>query len=322
MTKPPDVSIVVPARNAAAVIPRLFAALDRTTFEGEWEAIVADNASTDGTPELAEAWGARVIRLDNTGGPGAGRNAGAAAARAPLVAFTDADCEPCPEWLTRMTAALAEADIATGAVLPARRPSHAFERSVWVRRESPLFESANLAVRRELLEKVGGFEPFLHRSGAAGGLRPTIDEAPFGEDAVFGWRAIRAGARRRFVDDAVVRHAVFPRGPRGYVAECWRLRFFPALVREIPELRDHLPLRFFLTKESALFDLAVASTVAAVSTRQPLAAVGALPYLRRRMRLRGGWRSVSRHNAGLAAGDLVALVALVRGSIAARRLLV
>ena len=43
-----------------------------------------------------------------------------------------------------------------------------------------------------------------------------------------------------FADRALVHHAVFPRGPRGFIAERWRLRFFPALVREVPELRGGL----------------------------------------------------------------------------------
>jgi glycosyltransferase involved in cell wall biosynthesis len=319
----PEVTVIVPARNAAGLLPRLLAALDRSTFTGPWETVVVDDASIDATADIAEEWGARVVRLSSQSGPAASRNAGLAAARAPLIAFTDADCEPCPEWLSALTAALAGADIAMGPIRPAPdAPRGPFSRTLSTGRESPLFETANLAVRREVVERVGGFEPFAPVAGVRTGLRPTVDEGHFGEDAVFGWRARRNGARTVFVEDALVHHAVFPRGPRGYIAERWRLRFFPALVREVPELRSRLPLGMFLTRESALFDLAVVGIGASLISGRRAPLVAAVPYLKRRVTWRGGWRrSVARRNAALVIGDAVGFAALVRGSAAARRLL-
>jgi len=319
----PAVSVIVPARNAADLLPRLLAALDRTTFTGPWETIVVDDASTDTTAQIAEEWGAQVVRLGAQSGPAASRNAGLGVARGPLVAFTDADCEPTPGWLAAITAALAEADIAMGPVLPVPGvPRTPYSRTLRIEAESPLFETANLAVRREVVDRVGGFEPFAPVAGVRTGHRPTVGEGHFGEDAVFGWRARRTGARTAFVEEALVYHAVFPRGPRGYLAERWRLRFFPALVREIPELRSRLTLRVFLSPNSLLFDLAAAGIAASAITgrRGPLVAAG--PYLARRVVWRNGWRrSVARRNVAVVAGDAVALAALVRGSLAARRLL-
>ena len=179
--------------------------------------------------------GARCAARSQSG-PAAARNAGLAAARAPLIAFTDADCEPTPGWLSALTAALGDADIASGPVQPAPgAPPGPFARTLSIGRESPLFQTANLAVRREIAERVGGFEPFTPVAGQRTGLRPTVEEGHFGEDAVFGWRARRTGAQTVFAADAVVHHAVFPRGARAYIAEHWRRRFFPALVREVPE---------------------------------------------------------------------------------------
>jgi hypothetical protein len=169
---------------------------------------------------------------------------------------------------------------------------------------------------------VGGFEPFAPVAGVLTGLRPTVAEGHFGEDAVFGWRARRAGARVAYVEEALVHHAVFPRGALGYVAERWRLRFFPALVREVPELRSRLTLRYFLTDYSALFDLAVFGLGASLVSGRRAPLLITLPYVRRRLRWRGGWRpSVLKHNSALVAGDAVGLAALLRGSAAARRLL-
>jgi hypothetical protein len=201
-------------------------------------------------------------------------------------------------------------------------PRTAFDRTLSTRRESPLFETANLAVRRDVVERVGGFEPFAPVAGVRTGLRPTVDQGHFGEDAVFGWRARRAGARVAYVEDALVHHAVFPRGARGYIAERWRLRFFPALVREVPELRSRLTLRFFLTDYTALFDLGVLGVAASLVSGRRAPLLATLPYLKRRVVWRGGWRrSVARRNAAVLIGDGVGFAALARGSAAARRLL-
>ena len=319
MTPEPQVSVIVPARNAAAHLPRLFAALDRTAFRGPWETVVVDDASTDATADIALDWGAHVVRLRSQSGPAAARNAGLAVARAPLIAFTDADCEPTPEWLPALIHALGEADIATGPVHPAPGAVVGpFDHTLSIGRESPLFQTANLAARRDVVERVGGFEPFTPVPGARTGIRPRVEEGHFGEDAVFGWRARRTGARTAFVEEALVHHAVFPRGARDYIVEHWRRRFFPALVREVPELRSRLPLGTFLTRETALFDLAVAGVVVSLVSRRRAPLLAALPYLARRE----AWRpSGARKNLAFVAADAVGLVALLRGSVAARRLL-
>jgi glycosyltransferase involved in cell wall biosynthesis len=324
MATQPEVSVVVPAHNAVATIPKLFAALDRCTFAGEWEVVVVDDASSDATAALAHDWGARVVRLESQSGPAGSRNAGIAAARAPLIAFTDADCEPVPEWLGAMVDALRDADLVTGPVRPvAGVPRGPFDRTLHVSASSPLFETANMAVTRDLAERIGGFEPFAPPpDGRRVGLRPTVDQGHIGEDVVFGWRARRTGARITFAEDALVHHAVFPRDASGFIAERWRLRFFPALVREIPELRSRLPLRYFLTRYTALFDLAVVGALAAAALRRPWPLLAALPYLRKRLTWRGERPAVLiEHNVAFVLSDAVGLVALLRGSAAARRLL-
>ena len=139
---------------------------------------------------------------------------------------------------------------------------------------------------------------------------------------MFGWSARRAGARVVYAERALVHHAVFPRGPRGFIAERRRLRFFPALVREIPELREALPGRYFLAARSAQFDLAVAGVALALARRRVWPLAAAVPYARRRLQWRSAWRrSVARRNLAYVVADGVGLVALVRGSLAARRLL-
>jgi glycosyltransferase involved in cell wall biosynthesis len=318
----PAVSVIVPARNSAATLARTLAALAASDFGGEVELVVVDDCSDDATGEIARSAGARVVRLTEQHGPAGARNAGIAATSAPLIAFTDADCTPSPGWLRATVRALADADLVTGPVLPDPDvPVGRFDRTLSLTEASPRFETANLAVRRTTAEAIGGFEPFAPVPGRDDlGLRPRPDQGHFGEDAVFGWRARRHGARIAFAPDALVHHAVFPRGARGYVAERWRLRFFPALVREVPELRATLPGRVFLSERSRRFDAAVAGVAVAVGRRRAWPLALALPYVRRDLRT---WqpltRSGVRENAALVLGDVVGAAALVRGSVAARR---
>jgi glycosyltransferase involved in cell wall biosynthesis len=307
----PAVSVIVPAHNAAATLPRTLAALAAQDFSGEREVVVVDDVSTDATAALAEQAGVRVVRLTEQGGPAGARNAGIAATTAPLIAFTDADCEPAPGWLTAMVAALGDAGIAGGPVLPDPGvPVGPFDRTLRLTAASPRFETANLGVRRDVAEAVGGFEAFV---------------APpdhFGEDALFGWRAKRSGARFAFAPDALVHHAVFPRGASGYVAEKRRLRFFPELVRLVPELRGELPNGLFLSPRTRRFDAALAGVALAALRRNPLALALAVPYVRRDLRTWSPWtRGGVRENAALVAGDAVGLLALLRGALRSRRLL-
>ncbi len=95
-------SVIIPAYNAENVLPRCLKALEsQTLLQDQYEVIVVDDGSSDGTAEVAERAGANVLRLDHLG-PAAARNAGAEIARAEILIFTDADCEPAPDFLERL----------------------------------------------------------------------------------------------------------------------------------------------------------------------------------------------------------------------------
>ena len=79
----------------------------------------------------------------------------------------------------------------------------------------------------------------------------------------------------------LVHHAVFQRGPRDYVAERLRLRYFPAMAKRIPELREtFFWRRLFLTPRSAAFDAALAGVALAAVARRPWPLALAVPYAR------------------------------------------
>jgi len=95
MTPPaavPRFSVVIPAWNEEKYLPRLLDTIDaaRARFDGPLEIIVADNASSDSTAEIATARGCRVTTVEKRA-IGAARNGGAAIARGEILCFTDAD---------------------------------------------------------------------------------------------------------------------------------------------------------------------------------------------------------------------------------------
>src|SRR2546423_15707120 len=140
-----------------------------------------------------------------------------------------------------------------------------FDRSLWVSSDDGLYQTASLSLPRRRFDELGGFEEVFDDPGARA----------FGEDVWLGWRARRAGARAAFCPEAVVHHAVFPRGAGGYVRERARLRHFPGLAARVPELREtFLFARAFLSPRTAAFDAALASVAAAaaIRSRAPLAA--------------------------------------------------
>ena len=87
---PADLTVVVPARNAAATLASTLASL-LGQEGGAPQVLVVDDASEDGTAAVAQAAGAHGVLSGPGRGPGAARNRGIAAAETPLIAFCDAD---------------------------------------------------------------------------------------------------------------------------------------------------------------------------------------------------------------------------------------
>lgn len=107
----PELSVVIPAYDAVATLPTQLEALLAQRPPWPWEVLVCDNGSSDGTRALVDAWSARMpeLRLVDASarrGPSAARNIGAAAARAPRLAFCDADDRVGDGWVAAMRAAL------------------------------------------------------------------------------------------------------------------------------------------------------------------------------------------------------------------------
>lgn len=313
------VSVIVPARDAAQTLGRTLAALATQELDDEFEVIVVDDGSADATAEIARAApGPVTILRQPPTGPAAARNRGVGHSTAPLLAFCDADVFPTSNWLAAGVRALESAELVQGKVVP--DPCAAlgpFDRTLWIPHLVGLFETANLFATRELFERVGGFEQWLPvRSGKA-----------LAEDVLFGYRAVRLGARPAFCPDALAHHEVFPRGWPQYALERRRLRYFPAMARRVPELRlGFLYRRVFLTQRSAQLDLALAAVALAGRRRSAVPLLLAAPYLlelrRHSMRARPlGPRALAVAAADVLA-DLVGFASLLEGSVRNRALVI
>lgn len=100
-----ELGIVIPAWNAAAVLPGCLDHLLRLLDEADVAAdvLVIDDGSQDGTPDIARAYGDRVrVHTVAHGGVSAARNAGLRSVRSPLVAMLDADDQFAPAMFAEL----------------------------------------------------------------------------------------------------------------------------------------------------------------------------------------------------------------------------
>ena len=191
-------SVVVPVRDEAETLPGLLEALRRQTIARDrFEVLLGDDGSTDGSTDRIEEDGwVRVFRAPAANAYAA-RNRAAAGARAPVLAFCDADCRPQPDWLEQGLAALADADVVGGMI-----NWTIAQRSIWSLIEIDTYAdqerivghggglTGNLFVPRELFDRVRGFD----------------DSLPGHGDFDFVERCVASGARLAFARSAVVYH--------------------------------------------------------------------------------------------------------------------
>jgi glycosyltransferase involved in cell wall biosynthesis len=315
------VSVIVATHDRVDYLPGLFTSLAAQT--AAIEVVIADDGSTDRTwawlTETARALDLPLLalRLAHSGGPSRPRNTAATHARAPVLAITDDDCLPEPDWAAALATALGRGvGLVQGMTRPADAAHGPWDRAVDVTGPSGLFETCNLGVRREDYLGLGGF-----RTYAVLGRLPR----GFGEDAAFGAHVARA-AGFGWQPDAVVRHRWIPTTFQAHLDGVRRLYAFPWLVREVPEVADRLTARIFLSRQTAEFDMAVGAAVAAVVSPWPWLSVAAAPWVVRR--LRSARRRTPSHRprvvaerfAQEAVADAVGLAALLRGSARFRRL--
>jgi GT2 family glycosyltransferase len=222
------ISVVIVNWNRRNLLTACLQSLRRQTF-APFETIVVDNGSTDGSPDAAHEFGARLICNQTNLGFCAANNQGIAMARGEYVALLNNDAEAEPGWLAALHRACSQSPdigMAASKVLvwedPRRidkvghlifpdgqnrgRGAGALDTGQFDREEEVLWPDGCAALyRKSMLDRIGGFDE---------------DFFAYGDDAELGLRARIAGWRCVYTPAAVVRHH---RGSTLGKGSAWRL---------------------------------------------------------------------------------------------------
>jgi glycosyltransferase involved in cell wall biosynthesis len=307
----PRVSVAVSTYQRAGMLGRLFDALDAQTLpKDEFEVVLVDNGSSPETAktirELGPTVGFRlhVLRIERNNGPSAGRNLAWQNARADVVAFTDDDCSPAPDWLEQGLKAMSDGNsVIVGRTMP--DPSldiGPFSRTVHVG-DANWLPTCNVFYRRSDLDAVGGFDEAFVEPGC--------------EDTDLGYRVrARCGRDVRFVSEALVYHDVRPSRFIDAARETVRWTDTPRFFRIHPSGRAVLHRGIFWKPSHPKVLLAVLGLLLAL--RRPWALILTLPWLYYRTRVRrppGRKRRAYTALPGTFVVDLLETIAMIRGSI-------
>jgi glycosyltransferase involved in cell wall biosynthesis len=203
-SQPPEVTVILPFKNAAGTITEQLEALAGQDFPGTWELVAVDNCSRDEARQIVEGFAARLsLRVvdarDGVGG-GYASNVGARHALAEKLIFVDADDVVGPGYLAAMAAALDRHDFVISA-FDYETLNPAWVRSAYGRfgrdAENPLAvhfgvlpsAGASVGVTRAVLEAAGGFP----------------DDLPRMYDIAMSWEVQFRGTALHYVPDAVYR---------------------------------------------------------------------------------------------------------------------
>jgi len=220
-------SVIIPAYNATDTISNCLRALSAQTIPRNlYEIIVVDDGSTDGTGDVAEEAGAdKVLRIQHQGPAGA-RNAGVRSAQSEIILFTDADCEPAPDWIEKLTAVFEDQDVVGAKGVYRTRQREWIARLVQLEYERryermarfptiDFIDTYSAAYRRGVFLQYGGFD--------------TAYPVPSAEDVDLAFRMARDGRKLIFVPDAVVFHR-HPTSLRAYLTRKGRYGYWRALL--------------------------------------------------------------------------------------------
>jgi GT2 family glycosyltransferase len=268
------VSVVVASHRREVRLTTLLDALAAQTLPRErLEVVVAHTYADDvarrvlDAHELARDGALRHVRVDaDRARPSVQRNTALRLAGAPLVAFTDDDCRPEPDWLERLVAAARAnpGQLVQGATRPDPREhlalSALYSHTMEVDPPGGSWPTSNMLYERELIDRLGGFD----------------EQAITGEDLDLALRAQRAGASVVPEPGAVVNHAVVELSLGEKLRYNSKWQHLAYVVRKNPELRARCGLGIFWEDRHLRAALALIGLVAARRRAWTLAAV--LPY--------------------------------------------
>jgi len=170
------VSVVVPVYNSAKTLSKTIEALMSQNFlEDNFEILIADDGSTDSTAEIVKRYPVKYLHQDNKG-PAAARNLGWKFSSGNIVCFTDSDCIPEKDWISKIIKAYtSEQIVGVGGSYDIVNSESLFasciheeivQRHLKMPKEVNYLGAFNVSYRRSILEEVGGFnESYSDASG-------------------------------------------------------------------------------------------------------------------------------------------------------------
>lgn len=208
--KLPYISIIVPVKNGALILPRCIESLKKQDYPPElFEVIISDGLSTDNTVEIALSSGAKVIRNDKqTVAPG--RNIGFHASKGEIIVFTDDDCVMDRSWLRNSVKYFKDEEIGglTGPTITPEEDSH-FSRAVgWT---LSLLSSFNMSSHGDKagepkeVPDIPGCNAF-YRRAVLDSVMPIDDGLLTAEDVELNYRVRKLGYKLLRVPDVVLYH--------------------------------------------------------------------------------------------------------------------
>jgi glycosyltransferase involved in cell wall biosynthesis len=311
-----DAAVAVSTYRRVHLLPRLVAALEAQSLPVDrFEVVVCDNGSDDDTTAVLARLAAssplrlRVVRTPVNRGPAAGRELAWRSTRAPVVAFTDDDCQPEPHWLDEGVAELRRRSraVVVGRTVPHPDQLHLlvdFSRTQRVD-DARFAQTCNVFYRRADLEAAGGFDPGF--------------TTPGGEDTDLALRVEALGSPRVHAPRAVVRHDVRPTSLRATLRETLRWADIPRLYAKHPHARaESLHRRWFWKPSHPPVLLLLVGLAVALVRRSPGPLVLAAPWVRFRTVTWPLARGPRRRWAllpGALAVDALEVAVMVRGSV-------
>lgn len=205
-----QISVVIPVYNAAKTILALFESLASQKFEN-FEVIVVDDCSSDDTPQIVQSLPCNLIQLSQNHGPAYCRNVGVGVAKGEILVFTDSDCRVTDNWLENIQRYFSKGDLEAIMGKLVLMPSTlvgdsisalgfpaggaiGFDKIWKVDSEgfTDSLSSCNCAIRRNIFEKIGGFD--------------VSFPYPGGEDSLLAHDLRRMNYRIKYCPDVLVFH--------------------------------------------------------------------------------------------------------------------
>ncbi len=226
------ISIIIPTFNSAKVLVRCLESLSNQTINNKnYEVIVVDDGSNDNTKEVVAKYPVRYIYQHNRG-PAAARNNGVMNAEGSIILFTDADCEPQPNWIEEMIKPMDNPQIAgvKGAYKTQQKEivarlvqieyEHKYERMKKFK-YIDFIDTYSAGYRKEIFLKYNGFDERYPKASV--------------EDQEFSFRLSHDGHKMVFNPDAIVFHR-HSDNLLDYLKKKYKIAFWKAfLLKRHPE---------------------------------------------------------------------------------------